>query len=409
MVAVCLAISAPFTGCAHRGGAPAPAGPAQAIAGEATRIGAVAYEDDFLEARLVFQALPAAAPERAALRSKLLHYLLDPVLALKVDQIRRETRDLESDDLYDTVFASFRDALGLFDPSEIWASPPRMTAAETALIRPTAEMVLALFSPRGGEQQAVLALAALATLDPGQAQWADRLDQVVRWTEEEATFDEGGGPHRNASASDALESALGDWPAPAIVKRLDALYVGRQKRLSSVLHQPPRNDSARRALSELLLAHGDEIQRAVTSMAGIYLRAGRIADAASRAAAIAGGDGDDPELRGLLSAAAKPGASAGDMLALARLGEALLQRVRLGVSGRVALRIQAQAQAQEIELDQLGRHAAGHVARRRRVLEDQLRFLQPPDGQEVRRQQARHVPRQDQQIGVAGVRGQAGL
>jgi hypothetical protein len=119
MVAVCFAISAPLTGCAHRGGGPAPAGPAQAIAGEATRIGAIAYEDDFPEARLVFQALPADAPERVALRSKLLHYLLDPVLALKVDQIRRETRELESDDLYDTVFASFRDALGLFDPSEI--------------------------------------------------------------------------------------------------------------------------------------------------------------------------------------------------------------------------------------------------------------------------------------------------
>src|SRR5947209_10778747 len=87
MVAVCLAISAPLTGCAHRGGAPAPAGPAQAIAGEATRIGAIAYEDDFLEARLVFQALPTGAPERVALRSKLLHYLLDPVLALKVAEI----------------------------------------------------------------------------------------------------------------------------------------------------------------------------------------------------------------------------------------------------------------------------------------------------------------------------------
>jgi tetratricopeptide (TPR) repeat protein len=318
MVAVCFAISAPLTGCAHRGGGPAPAGPAQAIAGEATRIGAIAYEDDFPEARLVFQALPADAPERVALRSKLLHYLLDPVLALKVDQIRRETRELESDDLYDTVFASFRDALGLFDPSEIWASPPRMTATETALIRPTAEMVLALFSPRGGDQQAVLALATLATLDPAQAQWSERLDQVVRWTEEESAFDEGSGPHRNTSAADALESALGDWPAPVVVKRLDALYVGRQKRLSSALHQPPRTDSARRALGELLLAHGDEIQRAVTSMAGVYLRAGRIAEAASRAAAIAGGDGDDPELRGLLAAAAKPGAPASDLLALAR-------------------------------------------------------------------------------------------
>jgi tetratricopeptide (TPR) repeat protein len=307
-------------GCAHGGGAPVPAGPSRALAGEASRIGSIAYEDDFLEARLVYQALPIGAPERQALRSKLLHYLLDPVLALKVGDIRRETRELESDDLYDTVFSSFRDALALFDPSDIWASAPRLTPAETALLRPAAELVLALFSPRGGDQQAVLALAALSTMAPGDPQWSDRLDQVVRWTDEESAFDEGGGPRRGGggSSADALESALGDWPAPAVVKRLDALYIARQKRLASALHQPPRTDSARRALGELLLAHGEEMQRAVTSMAAIYLRAGRRGDAAARTAAMAGGDGDDPELRGLLTAAARPDAAATDHLALAR-------------------------------------------------------------------------------------------
>lgn len=315
---VLVALFLSTAGCAHRGGAPAPAGPAQAVAGEATRIGAVAYEDDFLEARLVYQALPATAPERPALRAKLLHYLLDPVLALKVEEIRRETRELESDDIYDAVFASFRDALGLFDPADLWASPPALAPSEVAMLRPAAEMVLALFSPRGGDQQAVLALAALATFEPGQPQWSDRLDQVIRWADEESSFDDGNGPRHGASSADALESALGDWPAPVVVKRLDALYLARQKRLASALHQPPRTESARRALGELLLAHGEEMQRAVTSMAAIYLRAGRIGDAAARTAAMAGGEGDDPELRGLLAAAAKPGASAADDLALAR-------------------------------------------------------------------------------------------
>jgi tetratricopeptide (TPR) repeat protein len=306
-------------GCAHGGGAPPPAGPARALAGEAARIGTITYEDDFLEARLVYQALPVGAPERPALRSKLLHYLLDPVLALKVGDIRRETRELESDDLYDTVFSSFRDALALFDPADIWASPLRLTPAETALIRPAAELVLALFSPRGGDQQAVLALAALTTIAPGEPQWPDRLEQVIRWTDEESAFDEGSGPrHGGSGSADALESALGDWPAPAIVQRLDALYIARQKRLAAALHQPPRGDSARRALGELLLAHGEEMQRAVTSMAAIYLRAGRIGDAAARTATMAGGDGDDPELRTLLAAAARPDAAATDHLALAR-------------------------------------------------------------------------------------------
>ena len=289
------------------------------MASEASRIGPIIYEDDFLEARLVFQALPLAAPERLALRAKLLHYLLDPVLPLKLDDIRRGTRELESDDVYDTVFSSFRDALGLFDPVELWTTPARLTPEEMRLLRPSAELVIGLFSPRGGDQQVVLAAAALATLAPGEHEWQERLDQVVGWSDEESNFDEGGGGmHRAGSAIDALESALGDWPAPAVVSRLDALYVARQKRFAAALHRPPAGDSARRALGELLLAHGDEMQRAVTSMAGAYLRAGRIADAATRTARMAGDDGDDPELRGLLVAAAKPTASAADNLALAR-------------------------------------------------------------------------------------------
>jgi tetratricopeptide (TPR) repeat protein len=311
-------------GCAHTGKAP-PSGPGQAVAGEASRIGAIAYEDDFLEARLVFQALPVASPQRIALRSKLLHYLLDPVLALKLDDIRRETRELESDDVYESVFSSFRDSLGLFDPSELWASPARVTPEEARLLRPAAELVIALYSPRGGDQQAALALAALATIAPAEHQWQERLDQVVHWSDEESNFDEGGGGmHRGGgnSAIDVLESALGDWPAPAVVLRLDQLYVARQKRFASALHHPPAGDTARRALGELLLAHGDEMQRAVTSMAGAYLRAGRIADAATRTAQmtgqVAGNDGDDPELRALLVAAAKPDAAATSYLALAR-------------------------------------------------------------------------------------------
>src|SRR6476661_3104823 len=68
-------------GCAHS--APAPAAPGRALASEAGQITTVTYEDDFTEARLIFQALPLAAKERLPLRAKLLHYLLAPVLALQ--------------------------------------------------------------------------------------------------------------------------------------------------------------------------------------------------------------------------------------------------------------------------------------------------------------------------------------
>src|SRR5436305_9745578 len=97
-------------GCAHHG-PPAPVGPSQHFQSEATQIGGVKFEDDFVEARLVYQALPIGVPERAALRQSLLHYLLDPVVVLPAEQLRREVRDLENDDIYDRIFDSFRDAL----------------------------------------------------------------------------------------------------------------------------------------------------------------------------------------------------------------------------------------------------------------------------------------------------------
>src|SRR4051812_9537714 len=106
-------------GCAHRGPM-APAGPTQHFQTEATQIRPVKFEDDFIEARLVFQALPLGVPERTALRQNLTRYLLDPVVALSAEQLRREVRDLETDDVYDRIFDSFRDTLGLYEPSELW-------------------------------------------------------------------------------------------------------------------------------------------------------------------------------------------------------------------------------------------------------------------------------------------------
>ena len=232
MVVHALALLVPgLSGCAHHS-APPPEGPTRAVVSEAGRIGRIAYEDDFTEARLVFQALPASAPERAALRSKLLHYLLDPVLALNPTTLKREVRDLDNDDVYDVIFDSFRDALALYDPAELWSVPPRIPEADQRMLRPAAELVVNLFSPRGGAEQVTLALAALNTMAPDVADWRNRLDQVVSWTDEANALAERG-PRRSISAVDVLEGCLGDWPAPPVVKRLDALYLERQQRVVS--------------------------------------------------------------------------------------------------------------------------------------------------------------------------------
>jgi tetratricopeptide (TPR) repeat protein len=315
-------LAAGLTACAHHG-PPPPSGPSRALLGEAAHIGRVSYEDDFQEGRLVLQALPQGAKERQTLRESLLHYLLDPVVALNADKLRKESRDLENDDTSDRILDSFRDAIGLYEPSELWSSPPHISPTERALLEPAARLVLAIFSPRGAQQPVALATAVLATLAPNEAEareWQARLDEIVRWSEESGESTESTTMRRVPGAIDVLESTLTDFPAPVIVRRLDALYVDRQKKFSAALRHPVTGsgDAVRRALGDLLMAHGDDMQRGVANMATLYLRAGQIDLAAKRAAAMAGDAGDDPDLRALLAAAAKPSAGAPEYLALAR-------------------------------------------------------------------------------------------
>jgi tetratricopeptide (TPR) repeat protein len=319
--AVALALALGAGACAH-GGPPAPAGPSRALEGQAAHIGRVAYEDDFQEARLVLQALPADAKERGALRENLLHYLLDPVLALKPEALRREARELENDDTPERVLDSFRDALALYEPGELWHTPVAVSPTERGLLEPAARLVLALYSPQGQQQPVALATAALATLaggTPAEAEWSGRLDELVRWSEESGESTESATFKRVPGAIETLEAVLVDLPARPVIERLDALYAARQKKFSEALRHPVGGgESARRALGELLIAHGDEMQRGVLNIATLYLRAGQIELAAKRAAALAGDAGDDPDLRALLDAAAKPKATAADDLALAR-------------------------------------------------------------------------------------------
>ena len=205
----------------------------------------------------------------------------------------------------------------------MWSTPPSFTPAERALLAPAARLVIAIESPQGADQPVTLATAVLATLaagTPEAREFETRLDELVRWTDEAGATAESASFKRVPGAIDSLEAALADWPAPAIVERLDALYLARQKQFASALHNPVAGgpDSARRALGELLLAHGDEMQRAALNIATLYLRSGSIERAAKHTAVLAGDAGDDPDLRGLLDAAAKPTATAADFLALAR-------------------------------------------------------------------------------------------
>ncbi|MBC8133297.1 MAG: hypothetical protein H7X95_09985, partial [Deltaproteobacteria bacterium] len=261
--------------CAHRP-VSAPDGPGRRFQIAASRVNNIHFEDESVEARLVFQALPATSPERAPLRAKLTRYLLQPLSVLDAGRLRQEARDLGTTDVFDRVYESLRDACNLYEPRELWAPATEIPADERNLLGRAARLVLALFAPRGAETQFALALAILVTVEPGSREWTERFDRLLAWTEEAGSASENG-PRRSITAVDLLQSVLGDWPAPAVADRLAGLYVERQRRFSTILKKPlPGGEDARKALGDLLMAQGDEMQRTVPSVAVTYLRCGRL-------------------------------------------------------------------------------------------------------------------------------------
>src|SRR3982750_1556275 len=77
-------------GCAHGPLGRGLSNSAQRFANEAAAIRQVNYEEDFLDARLVLQALPVGSKEREALRVKLVRYLVGPIAAIDVERARKD-------------------------------------------------------------------------------------------------------------------------------------------------------------------------------------------------------------------------------------------------------------------------------------------------------------------------------
>ena len=308
-------------GCAHGIFTKSPPlGPtAQALASEAATVAVIASEEDFFEAKLLYQALPENAVERARLRGKLLDYLLAPIAALDTEQLRRNPSLLGSEDDFDRLQDSFRDALDLFPPNALWAAGgPQLSDHERQLLQTSAKLILAAYSPRGNELPVATALFVLLSTDGANREWPSRLDQLFSWLESGAQLGGQQGPHHLASPSDVLESIATVWPAPEVVERLSRLVFARQDKVAGILRRPiGSGEGARGLLSELLL-DTESLSAMSVSAAAIYLRCGQMARANPLASHFADRPGDDPEFRQLTLAAAAPQAKAADFLALAR-------------------------------------------------------------------------------------------
>src|SRR5215212_9993067 len=77
-------------GCAHGPLGRGLSRSAQHFAAEAAGIKQVSYEEDFLDARLVLQALPVGSRERETLRTKLVQYLVGPIARIDLERTRKD-------------------------------------------------------------------------------------------------------------------------------------------------------------------------------------------------------------------------------------------------------------------------------------------------------------------------------
>jgi tetratricopeptide (TPR) repeat protein len=305
------------TGCAHGPLGHGLSRSAQRFAGEAQGIDRVDYEEDFLDARLVFQALPVGSPERSALRGKLVRYLVGPIAAIDVEHARKDAGYIGNNDDFERLFESFHDAIDLYAPAELWtAGGPKLGAQERQLLDGAARAVVALFSPRGNEQGVATALFVLTSLEPGEKAWSERLVQLFAWLET-GTQIAGGSRAAITTPAEVLESVAGVWPSPAVVERLNAVVMERQERLSHSLRRPLGTGANRSAIGDLLV-DSEAMQSLAVSLAALYLRCGELQRAEAAVSRLANRPGDDAELRQLLANAARSAASGGDFLALAR-------------------------------------------------------------------------------------------
>jgi hypothetical protein len=311
-----------LSGCAH-GIAPKPANlsPAsQALAREASALPAITAEEDFFEARLLFQALADGSDERSRLRAKLLDYLLQPLAALDPERLRKTPGLLGTEDDFERLHDSLRDALELFSSSLLWTPGGLpLSEHERSLLRASARLVLAAYSPRGSELPVATALFALLAIEPDNVEWTSRIEELFSWLDAGSQI--GGAPsgsHRIATSMEVLGAIATVWPAPAVLQRLSKLYVDRQDRVSGFLRRPiGSGEGARGLLSELLL-DTEALSAMAVSAATAYLRCGQFAKAREAADRFSDRPGDDSEFRQLLGAAAAPHAKPAEYLALAR-------------------------------------------------------------------------------------------
>jgi tetratricopeptide (TPR) repeat protein len=315
-------LAAAASSCAYRGaaGAGRPSEAAMRMADEAAALAPIANEEDFLEAKFLYQALAQGSDDQARLRLKMVEYLLGPLATLDAQRLRRDPSILGSDDDFERLHDSLRDAMDLFPAPLLWR-PEGLAVSdrERSLLGSAARLIVDSYSPRGNELPVATGLFVLAALEPQNPEWAARVEQVLTWLDTETQLSMGTpGPRTQPTTADILDGVAANWPSPAVVDRVARLASERQERLTHMLRRAPGTGVGGRGMLSELLLDTESLSAMAINTAALYLRCGEISRAAEAAAHFADKPGDDPEFRQLLAAVNRSAARPADYLALAR-------------------------------------------------------------------------------------------
>jgi tetratricopeptide (TPR) repeat protein len=170
------------------------------------------------------------------------------------------------------------------------------------------------FARSGSDRDAALALTALRQADPKRAAAYDaELDAIFAFADDLAVAEFGEGAQR-ARPLEILESVLEVFPSPAMVDRLVALVIARQRDLSARFRRSGAD-------YELVRAHGQGVLRTAWTVVRAYARGERLAEAPAAVAKVIG-LGENLRLAKQLSAALDSAAEAEDWVMLASLFQA---------------------------------------------------------------------------------------
>jgi tetratricopeptide (TPR) repeat protein len=290
----------------------------KALAKEAGAWKTVKNEEEFLEARFIYQGLPEGIEERLRLREVLLAYLLGQQSTIDAKLLRQSPEKLGTEEGFQLLVDSFHDALELFSPAEKYSAEKlALRSEEKRLIVQAAQLNVAVFSPRGSELPVLTALWVLHAIEPENQEWKRRLDEVWGWLESSAQQNQVIGP-RKPGTSEILSDVATIWPHPGLLEQLTNLAMARQDTVAGLFRRPIGTESSARNLLSEILFDTEALTSAALGVLTHYLRCGAVEKAWEVSKQFTDKPSDNPELRQLLSKSANPQATPADYLALAR-------------------------------------------------------------------------------------------